>query len=582
MTVLHCKQAVKVLVFFSLLLTFLLRSAHADAAVSCESMALDPQTPEGVRILQRYYQRNASGVGGLGCWVHPHPIGKDFLITPYSWGQNPDSGMQRVLNDAFQAITDSRNKLETLGTLNVPLYILLNDIMGEDGRAPAEAQWFINNQCWIEAGPGIGFRGGTRAARNLSRSVLAHEIGHCFLMENIPGYTPASSGISHWWDESGAEFLMGFVYPQDNIEHHTAVTFDMDGKTFVQAYDANVLLQHYANRHGNDEIIPLLTRFHTHSANAQQFKDFLDSADLDDFYDDFSAMHFKSSVSDSGGGNVPAETEIIPFDTVRLKRDEGDIHIASVVPYRLNVLQLTLPEGFDVTLYRPDDGNDRYRATVSASGATRRDWAKGTRIPGNCHDELVFDVLFTSLSKGGVSNLNFNYRRTEATACRCEDEPPLDACLVGKWHMTDQSVAEFISGKDKGSVSGSVEVTFAENGAFMKVFSGTRWHDIYYTTRGEYKGKTTKEYRGVIRGCATTIASGRRTGGKRSDNAIPIRTEGIEDSVNSTITIAHASRNTTTKRNTGLEKWHWPNTPAYYRCDNNTLFMGRREYIRVE
>ena len=64
--------------------------------VPCASLGFDP-SEEGEGILERFFVET-DGVGGLGCWMHPHANGKDAIFTPYSWGRNPNLGKQGVLD----------------------------------------------------------------------------------------------------------------------------------------------------------------------------------------------------------------------------------------------------------------------------------------------------------------------------------------------------------------------------------------------------------------------------------------------------------------------------------------------------
>ena len=171
-------------------------------------MDLDPVI-RGERVLGRYYEAS-DGVGGLGCWVHSHPDGREFVVTPFSWGRSPSPGKQGLIDETFEAISDSRQELGSLGHLDTALYVLLHDVPRPD---VGEARWIVDEQCWIDVGPQAGY-GAYGTDRPRFKSVMAHEIGHCFLMENLEGYSPDTyTSMSRWWDESGAEFLMAFVYP---------------------------------------------------------------------------------------------------------------------------------------------------------------------------------------------------------------------------------------------------------------------------------------------------------------------------------------------------------------------------------
>ena len=98
----------------AVVVTLFVDASYAQAqAVSCESMSLDPVVPGGIRLLERFYVRS-DGIGGLGCWVHPHPNGRDFVLTPFSWGEIPEAGHRAWIDRAIEAIADSRRVLTAI------------------------------------------------------------------------------------------------------------------------------------------------------------------------------------------------------------------------------------------------------------------------------------------------------------------------------------------------------------------------------------------------------------------------------------------------------------------------------------
>ena len=259
-----------------------------------------------------------------------------------------------MIDETFEAISDSRQELGSLGHLDTALYVLLHDVPRPD---VGEARWIVDEQCWIDVGPQAGY-GAYGTDRPRFKSVMAHEIGHCFLMENLEGYSPDTyTSMSRWWDESGAEFLMAFVYPTVDAEHPTALEFDLDGGTFDQAYKAHVMLQQYANVRGNEAVLPLLQEFHDKSGSVDQFVAFLDRAGLDAFFHDFAVSHYGENVNDPGGGTLPRESVTEPFDRLRLDEGTASFNVKEVRPYRLNEMELTIPKRTAVILEAPETVN---------------------------------------------------------------------------------------------------------------------------------------------------------------------------------------------------------------------------------
>ncbi len=377
-----------------------LGASYAQAqAVSCESMSLDPVVPEGIRILERFYVRS-DGIGGLGCWVHPHPNGRDFVLTPFSWGEIPDAGHKAWIDRTMEAVADSRRVLTVIGTLNVNLYLLLTDLTSEgSGRSgTAEAYWLLDNDCWIES------RQDSRPdphrtvdAEGHFKSTVAHEIGHCFLMENSPNYVPETRReLDKWWDESGAVYLSAQVYRDLNHEFFEAGRFDLDGRRWLQPFNAYVVLQHYSNQHDREAVIELLTWFHEQGKDVRGFLDALYNHEtFGDFYHDFAVTHYRSQVGDPGGGTIPREMHVDNYLEQHLAPDTGTIFLKELLANRLNIVELTIPAGYDLRLDPPTGSPERYAKTLLESGNFSGDWNSTASISGSCDHDTQARVLLS-------------------------------------------------------------------------------------------------------------------------------------------------------------------------------------------
>ena len=132
--------------------------------------------------------------------MHPHANGKDAIFTPYSWGRNPNPGKQGLIDEAMTAISEVTRYLDRLGTVQSELYMLLTDL--ERREWTAEALWIEDNRCWMEVTPLAGWGGHGPERRWEYKSIIAHEIAHCFFMENFEGYNDNSTNFDAWWDET--------------------------------------------------------------------------------------------------------------------------------------------------------------------------------------------------------------------------------------------------------------------------------------------------------------------------------------------------------------------------------------------
>lgn len=131
----------------TLLLFTLLALSHPLISQACKRCSELPTPAPGSapEDLMRVYLEGENGIGGNDCWVQCHPYGQGFVITPNSWGAEPNPVRGGLINAAFEAITDSRRVMENLGTLQRSIYILLNDI----NPGYAGAYWPVGEECWI-------------------------------------------------------------------------------------------------------------------------------------------------------------------------------------------------------------------------------------------------------------------------------------------------------------------------------------------------------------------------------------------------------------------------------------------------
>jgi hypothetical protein len=400
-------------------------------AISCESMSLDPVTPEGVRVLGRFIERSG-GVGGLGCWVHPHPNERDFVVTPYSWGQTPNAGHQDWIDITMEVITKAREVLTQFGTLDVDLNILLSDLSDAASPIPGEAvaYWLLEDDCWIEALKGSRedlYGLGNR--ENTFRGTLAHEIGHCFLMENIPNYVPDTFWdiTARWWDESGAEFLSAQVYPFIDHEFYYAGLFDMDGKRWLQTYTAYVVLQHYANQNDARAVMKLLEWFHQQGKEVRPFLDAIyNHPTFGDFYHDFVVTHYQTQVKDAGSGTIPREANVDNFFEQMLVPESGKVPIPLAPANRLVLVEMTIPSRYDLRLKPPTGSDKRHFETLWENGRFIQDWAGKVEVEGDCEYDTQARVLLTHHHETTIEGLEMEYWLDEK--CPCGDETVQDCC----------------------------------------------------------------------------------------------------------------------------------------------------------
>lgn len=484
----------KVLRITLLLITILVLS-HPLSSQACKRCSELPTPAPGSapEDLLRIYLEGENGIGGNDCWVQCHPNGQDFVITPNSWGAAPNSSRREFIDLAFQAITDSRRVMSSLGNLQRSIYILLND------RAPttryAVTYWPIGEECWIQAG--------TRDLSSITgedrKIVFAHEIGHCFLMNNVKGHAATSPGYQRWWDESGSVYLSSLVYPTNNWEHRYSRAYSFN-HPFTQPYNAYVLLHYYALENNQAALLRLIQGLYDNPSKANRLS-FLRSINFGPFFHKFNYRFIRQEIPDAGGGTIP-NNGWFSFQSYPLKTLQNVIEFDEIFPEQANLFHLTIPAGYDAVLSPIE--NSALEVTIKAEGVGYYPWATTLGVEGSCSEESSVALLITHLSQDPFKNTKLNYQLTPKTNC-CEGiggfTQAIDPCLIGRWRV-DYSGASY---RGMAEISGDITIDLKQepNGQLKAEF------DI----RRQYDGDDYDIHKGTATGCLVAYPTGSRGGG---------------------------------------------------------------------
>lgn len=423
---------------------------------TCEELELRPITPTTADsasedILKIYYEEDSDGIGGLGCYAHHHPNGKDFVITPYSWGKEPTLAKKGLIKDAMDAISDARAEYVNYGTMENKLYYLLDYL---NYSYSGIAKWIVDDSCWMKSGVPT-LEGSTGEARKI---LFAHEIGHCFVMENVRYLVKFYRSLNAWFDESVAEYLASEVYKEVNTEYASATSFDLDGSPFTQPYDAYVLWKYYADKNGKLAVVPLMNQL-TERTTRRERLDYMRSSGFDQFYQHFLFDYYQLTIQDSGGGHIPSEGPIarLQYD---LEPTGSSISLPDLEPERLQLFEIIIPPGHQLILHPPEGADYSYfQSLIVDSGVELKDWNSTVTIEGDCAYSKSIHVLMSHLNSIPLTNLEINYELNAKTDCCSAYPGTFDACLIGTW---DVDIATLGSLLDR-NVTGTIEITFEEN-----------------------------------------------------------------------------------------------------------------------
>ncbi len=386
----------------AVLLSFITLPFFAQVS-TCEELGLRPITPDGKDILKIYYEGNGAGVGGHGCWVHHHPNGKDYVITPYSWTRQPNDSRQTLIKNAMQALTDARREYVNYGTLRNQMYYILNDVKydGLDG----ETFWLVADKCIMRSGvPNMRNR-----SNEYKRFVYAHEVGHCFVMENVPDLKNQYSSLNNWFDESVSEFLASEVYKQLNKEFEWARVFDLDGQSYRQPYAAYVLWHYYAVKKGKPSVVALMNAL-AETPNLDDRLEYLRNITFDKFFHRFLFDFINHKIPDSGNGDaIPREN--IQSPVIVLNPAQQSLELPDIGWGRGNFFKLIIPSGYDLSITPPRGSNLKVFSSLIAKskGINIEDWKDMVKIEGGGCAETPVWIMVSHLHSQPISNLSIKY-----------------------------------------------------------------------------------------------------------------------------------------------------------------------------
>lgn len=540
------------------LFTFFLspKVLSAQACKRCSELPPPPSSSSSESLL-RVYLEGENGVGGNDCWVHCHSNGNDFVITPNSWGANPNPERKALVDMALQAITDSRSVLGNLGTLQRSIYFLLNDITVGDNKF-AEAFWPVGDECWIHAG--------LSDVRNLAQGeqkfVFAHEIGHCFLMNNIEGHSTDSPGYEKWWDESGSEYLASIIYPANNMEHRFSTIYSLDAP-FTQAYRAYVLLHHYALEYNQAAVLRLIQGLYDHPGRASRLS-FLRRMNFNPLFHQFIYRLARGELPDAGGGSIP-HTHPVSFDSYTLKPEQTSIELADILPEQANYFLFSIPAGYDA-VFSPIE-HSALDITFSTNGIGTYPWVAEYNLMGSCSEETQAALLITHLSDDPIEYTKLEYQLTPKSDC-CEGiggfTAALDPCLTGRWRL-DYSSSILPNWAD---ISGDIIVQLASNGQLTAEFD----------VRRQYNEDDYDHHKGTASGCLVAYPTGAGRGGATFLKVMNAKL-GPENQHIECCTRKGGSSDITDE----IARWLRHLVFGYLRCDQQTIYgMGGIRLVKVE
>ena len=383
--------------------------------LSPRPISYDPTTRTNKDILAVYLDGDGSGAPGEGCWVYHHRNGKDYVVISDSWHTNMTDGYRDLIGDIMQAMTDARRVYADYGSLDVSLYYLF-----EPGQTPSYrsfAHWLVDNRskCWMQSELN-NFNGSTRER---SKFTFAHEIAHCFIMENVKDLQIKYKVMNAWFDESISEFLASEVYPELNKEFEQSRQFDLDNTEFTQKYKAWPLWYYYVLQKGKSALVPEMNRMISYHTRPQRLGYFRRTG-FDKIHHNFLVDFYTRNLEDRGGGQIDIEEAIrrrIPAIPLVPDPAPPPINLVEIQPERMSLYILELPPGYDLSIHPPAEGAEKIRYSILSKPDIIKNWDAEALVEGYCDRPRKVQILASHLNEDTISDIEITYELNERVSC---------------------------------------------------------------------------------------------------------------------------------------------------------------------
>lgn len=431
-------KMLRIVALFLCLFTAPAFAQYIHKTEKCSDLSLDPTLPDGKRPFDQFYRNGSLPASEKNCWVHEDRSGKNRVITPYYWGETPDEFNTEYINAAFEGLSKSRFEFRKIGRTNLKYSMILSEVRPD----VAEAFWPTSDTCYMEAS--YAFMQSDTIEK--WKQVVAHEVGHCHIMENVPDYSHITYNENDkWWDESAAEWLGSLVFPEVNREVYSAEQFEMDAASFKQPYNAFLLFAHFANRNNNRmswNLIKSIAGQRSPADLAQFFK----LASFHSFFHDFLVTHFEQKIVNLGGDFYPKESEVKFHESspLRFNHDETLLKLSQVREGRVNLYKVFVPKGYKVTLIPLSPASP---VSVSVKKETDN-WLLLNRpleFSSDCESESSLDLFVDHLQVDPIAELSFDYVVEKKADCACRiQQTRVDQCLLGRWSIDVPTIEAMI------------------------------------------------------------------------------------------------------------------------------------------
>ncbi|MCT4666114.1 MAG: hypothetical protein N4A45_12885 [Flavobacteriales bacterium] len=397
-------------------------SVHSQA-ISCREAGIDENT-EGAMTMLRIYFQAEDGRGGRGCWAHPHENGKDIIVTPKSWGKNPNPGKQSLINKAMESVTETRTWLQGKGGVQKNMIITLRDDDPYiDGEEIAVTNDFSSDSlCYImvEASKLRPF------SWRKKQFIFTHEICHCFNRDYFD-FEGNYSVMDKWWNEGFTEYLTSKIVRGTEMEYR----FQLDlGKRPFIAYASFSLMKYIEEQLGVtkfDDLINTLLRIEAEDSvqYVSKMHQIFHEKHVDRLIHEFMVKLRNNEIVDNQDQVIPTVGYFDMDMSFSLLPELNYKDIGMLNSYTTKEFYMDIPEGYVLSIY-PMENSEHVQHSIEYLEERVDYWNLPVVISGEC-DTVVPITIYLTYTGDSVMEAGSLYYELVPME-ECINDPVTKAC----------------------------------------------------------------------------------------------------------------------------------------------------------
>ena len=347
------------------------------------------------------------------------------VYFPVDW--RGDSSKYPYYEAAREAMRQAANTYSPLGAMPRVHLVFAYDLNWGAPDGPLTGYMGTN---FFAAGEPCGivvFPPALRIEMGTFKQALAHEMFHCFTVQNIFQHRPVNYLTNMWWVEGGADYFSNVVYPDVDAEYRyiqDTNEFSLTTPLYKLGYRNFLFFQHMGNQNGDDKIIEMMKSMPLEGSYDDQLAAIIAYPGMIDLYESYARAFLANQIADTSG-------IIYPYTPVFAQTTTFNGSQSGSLPYKPFVLYR---EKF---VYEP--GQQFTFTTTTSRDQVRIGTAPvdfpAWQIPTWIVDTSCNQWEYMTYSIGITANSTAASAAYDVASIELAAGTPCEQCLIGTWKL---------------------------------------------------------------------------------------------------------------------------------------------------